>query len=430
MANALNIAIAGLGTVGCGMVRLIQQQQAVLQERAGKAIEIVAVSARDANKARDIALPAHTVWETDAVALAEHEDVDLVVELIGGHEGVAKELVEKALAAGKSVVTANKALIAHHGAELAALAEANRAGLRFEAAVAGGIPIIDAIQHGVAANHFSRITGILNGTGNFILTTMQQTGREFDDVLAEAQALGYAEADPSFDVDGIDTAHKLAILTSLAYGTRPQLEHMPIEGIRSITASDIAYAQELNYRIKLLGITEPLGQGICQRVHPCLVHRDLPMARVRGAFNAVQIDGSDVGRVLLEGQGAGAGPTASAVVSDILQLAHGTHLPPLSIAAEKLNPFVSAPMDALVGRYYIRLSVQDAPGVLASITKIFAAESISVQSLIQHEHRGDSPADVIMTTHETQEAAMQCALGQLKQLEAVMEPPQMIRIYS
>lgn len=426
MTEPLNIAIAGLGTVGCGVVQLLRDEAALLAQRAGRPIELVAVNACNKDKDRGIDLSG-VAWAEDALALATGE-ADLVVELIGGSDGVARQLVETALASGKAVVTANKALIAQHGAALAALAEAHGAALRFDAAVAGGIPVIDVMQHGIAANRFTRVAGILNGTANYILTTMQKDGRDFDDVLAEAQRLGYAEADPGFDVDGIDTAHKLAILTALAYGTQPDLAAVSVEGIRHITKRDMQYAAELGYTIKLLGLSERTEEGIRQRVHPCMVPLDAPIARIDGAFNAVQIEGHAVGRVLLEGQGAGAGPTASSVVSDIVQLARGESVPPLTLHSAALSALAAAPMQTLRGRYYLRLNLRDEPGVLAQITAICAREAISVESLIQHEHTPDEPARVVMTTHETNEAAMQNAVAAIGALESVLRAPQMIRM--
>jgi homoserine dehydrogenase len=426
MTTPLKIAIAGLGTVGVGVVKLLQQEAALLQARAGRPLELVAVNARSKDKDRVVTF-GDAQWIDDAQALAD-TDADLVVELIGGSEGVAKSLLEASLAKGKSVVTANKALIAHHGAALATLAEANNAQLRFDAAVAGGIPIIDVMQYGVVANRFTRVAGILNGTGNYILTTMQKDGRDFDEVLKEAQELGYAEADPSFDVDGIDTAHKLAILCALAYSTQPNLDAITIEGIRSVSALDMRYAAELGYVIKLLGVAEQTEYGIMQRVHPCMVPADAPIGRIDGAFNAVQLEGLAVGRVLLEGQGAGEGPTASSVVSDIVQIARGSQTHAFTLRAADLAPLTPAHMSQLQSSYYLRLSVRDEPGVLADITAICARERISVQSLIQHEHTPDGPAHIVMSTHETSEASMQKALAAIGALETVIQTPQMIRI--
>ncbi len=429
MTDAINIAIAGLGTVGAGTVAILQKQMTLLSARCGKTLALKAVSARDKSKDRGIALDDSVIWVEDATQLAAMEDVDMVVELIGGSDGVAKMLVEAALKNGKHVVTANKALIAHHGVALAQLAEENKVVLAYEAAVAGGIPIISTMRDGVAANHIDRVMGILNGTGNYILTTMQKTGRAFDDVLKEAQDLGYAEADPSFDIDGIDTAHKLAILTSLAYGTPVTIDGMHIEGIRNVSANDIRYAAELGYVIKLLGITEEWGEGVLQRVYPAMVPAGSPIGVIDGAFNAVQIDGSDVGRLLLEGQGAGAGPTASSVVSDIVQIARGVTYPPFTIPSSHLSDKPMVAMDAYEARYYMRLKVRDEAGVLADITAICAKEAISVESMIQHPVASDDDdAHIVITTHKTKESSMQNALQQMAELTSITKRPHMIRM--
>lgn len=427
MSTAMRVGIAGLGTVGAGTVSLLQENAALIAARSGRPIVITAVSARDKNKNRGLALEG-IKWVDDATELAQDDQVDVVVELMGGSEGPARILVESALQRGKPVVTANKALIAHHGVVLAALAESNNVMLAFEAAVAGGIPIIDVLRNGLAANHFKRIAGILNGTCNYILSTMKSESRDFDDVLAEAQALGYAEADPGFDIDGIDAAHKLAILTSLAFGTQVDVATIITQGIRHITKRDMHYAHELGYAIKLLGIAEQTPDGILQRVHPCLVPLKTPIAVVGGAFNAVHLEGNAVGRVLLEGAGAGAGPTASSVVADLLQIARGVHYHPFTVSSAHLLSQPPASMDDLVRGYYLRVQVADKPGVLADITSIFAKESISVQSLIQHSHLADTPAEVVIITHETLERSMQRALQQIASLASVVEAPYMIRI--
>ncbi len=320
----LRIGIAGLGTVGAGVVRLLQENAGAVAAHAGRPIAVTAVSARDPSRDRGVALSGLR-WVDDPVALATAPDVDVVVELIGGSEGPARALVQAALANGRPVVTANKALIAVHGAGLAA--EAGTTPLAFEAAVAGGIPVIKALREGLAANRISRVAGILNGTCNYILTAMHTHKQEFAAVLAEAQALGYAEADPSFDIDGIDAAHKLAILAAIAFGRPVAFDAVYVEGIRTISALDIAFAEELDYRIKLLGTARRHGDGIEARVHPCLVPRTAPLARVDGVFNAVVAEGDFVGRVMLEGRGAGAGPTASAVVADVIDIARGRFTP-------------------------------------------------------------------------------------------------------
>jgi homoserine dehydrogenase len=350
------------------------------------------------------------------------------VELIGGSEGPARTLVESAIAAGKPVVTANKALLAVHGAELAAAAEARGVALAFEAAVAGGIPVIKAIREGLAGNRISRIAGILNGTCNYILTQMRERGREFAEVLADAQKLGYAEADPSFDIDGVDAAHKLAILAALAFGRPVAFDAVYVEGIRRISALDIAFATELGYRIKLLGIASHSEAGIETRVHPCMVPQSAPIARVDGVFNAVVAEGDFVGRVMLEGRGAGAGPTASAVAADLIDLARNRATPVWGAAAEALSGAPSVPMSAHVGPYYIRLMVVDRPGVIADVTAILRDQGVSLESMLQ---RGRSPGEavpVVLVTHETKESAMREAVARIAALGTVMEEPTLIRI--
>lgn len=425
--TSLRIGIAGLGTVGTGVAKLLQGNKTLLAERGGAELELTAVSARSKQKSRDVVLSG-IAWCDNAIDIAQRSDVDIVVETIGGSEGVARELVTTALQNRKHVVTANKALIAHHGVELAALAEKNGVQLAFEAAVAGGIPILQALRTGLAANSFKRVAGILNGTCNYILTTMQKEGREFDAVLADAQAKGYAEADPSFDIDGVDAAHKLAILASLSYGTKVALDALYIEGIRHITRADIAYAAELGYRIRLLGVATQTKEGISQRVHPCLVPSDSPLGLTEGVFNAVQAEGDAVGRVLFQGRGAGGGPTASAVVSDLVAIARGERWPAFTYRTANLADAVRVPMEKHRCGYYIRLTVADEPGVLADITKIFANEKISVQSLIQHTHEDNMPAQVVITTHATLEEAMQRALTKIHSLERIIEKPMMLRM--
>lgn len=427
MSTPLRIAIAGLGTVGTGVAELLQRNNVIHAARAGAACKLVAVSARTATAERKSAA-GKAEWVQDAIDLATRDDVDLIVETIGGSEGVAKALVEKALANGKHVVTANKALIAHHGAALAALAETHNAQLAMEAAVAGGIPILQALRTGLAANTFTRVAGILNGTCNYILTTMQHDGAEFSDVLADAQAKGYAEADPAFDIDGVDAAHKLAILAALAYGATPAIDAVHIEGIRHVTQRDIRYADELGYRIRLLGIAAQGDEGISTRVHPCLVPNNSPLGLTEGVFNAVQVEGDAVGRIFLQGRGAGGRPTASAVVSDILAIARGERWPTFTVKASQLSGVAPVPMAQHRCCYYIRLTVADEPGVLADVTRIFADESISVKSIIQHTHDDTSPAQVVITTHETREQSMQKALKTIHELKRVIEPPMMLRM--
>jgi len=406
---------------------LLRANADIIAARAGRPIAVTAVSARDRSRDRGLELGGLR-WYEDAVALANDAGVDVVVEAMGGSEGAARALVEAALAAGKPVVTANKALLAIHGAELAALAESRNVPLAFEAAVAGGIPAIKALREGLAANHITRVAGILNGTCNYILTVMREAGREFADVLADAQKLGYAEADPSFDVDGIDAAHKLSILAALAFGRPVAFKDVYVEGIRNVSALDIAFANELGYRIKLLGIARQTDAGIEARVHPCMVPASAPIARVDGVFNAVVAEGDFVGRVMLEGRGAGEGPTASAIVADLIDIARGRATPVWGAASGALSDAPSVPMDAHHGCYYLRLMVVDRPGVIADVTAVLRDEGISLESMLQ---RGRSPGEavpVVLVTHETHEAAMRAALARIATLGAVMEAPAMIRI--
>jgi homoserine dehydrogenase len=337
-------------------------------------------------------------------------------------------VVTAALAAGKPVVSANKALLAVHGAELALAAEQAGVPLAFEAAVAGGIPVIKALREGLAGNRITRVAGILNGTCNYILTVMREHGREFADVLAEAQKLGYAEADPSIDIDGIDAAHKLAILAALAFGRPVAFDAVYVEGIRRITALDIAFAAEFGYRIKLLGLARRSRVGISARVHPCMVPQAAPIARVDGVFNAVVADGDFVGRLMLEGRGAGAGPTASALAADLIDIARGRTTPVWGAASEDLADVPSVPMEAHTGAYYLRLMVVDRPGVIADVTAVLRDQGISLESMLQ---RGRSPGEavpVVLVTHETRESAMRGALAEIGAMETVLEAPTVIRI--
>ena len=427
MNSPLRIGIAGLGTVGAGVVKLLAEHGRLLSVRGGRPLKVVAVSARSKARKRDIDLSGMR-WEKDPMALATAPDIDVVVELIGGSGGVARRLVQKALASGKHVVTANKALLALHGTELAALAEKKQRNLAFEAAVAGGIPIIKALREGLAGNRVKRLYGILNGTCNYILTTMRETGRDFDVVLAEAQAAGYAEADPTFDVDGIDAAHKLAVLTGAAFGARVDFAGVHVEGIRRVTSMDIEFAQELGYRIKLLGLARETRHGIEQRVHPCMVPLDTPIAHIEGVFNAVVVEGDFVGTTMFQGRGAGQGPTASAVVADLVDVARGRHMPAFVVPAEKLATKKASPMDRHVGAYYMRLMVQDRPGVIAAVSGALAKERISLESMLQRGRSESGEVPVVLTTHETEEAAMRRALARIAKLGAVAEEPCVIRI--
>ena len=429
MTNALKIGVAGLGTVGSGVVQVLAANGDAIAERCGLPIHLSAVSARDRGKDRGIDVSGAR-WFDDAVAMAADPEVDLVVELIGGAEGVARSVVETALSRGASVVTANKALVAHHGTALARQAEAEGAALAYEAAVAGGIPVIKVLREGLSANRIERVHGILNGTCNYILSTMRESGREFGDVLAEAQDLGYAEADPALDVDGVDAAHKLAILTALAFGCEVDFDALHVEGIRGISALDMEYAEELGYRIKLLGIAERRDGGVVQRVHPCMIETSTPLAQVDGVFNAVATVGDFVDRIVAEGRGAGAGPTASSVVADIMDLARGARLPVFGIPAKRLKRLPTLPMSEHVGAYYLRLMVVDRPGVIASIADVLRDEEISVEALLQRGRAPGEAVPMVIATHETTEAKLRRALEQILALKTTLETPRVIRIES
>jgi homoserine dehydrogenase len=427
MAQALSIGIAGLGTVGGGTLKLLSDNAALIAARAGRPITVTAISARDRVRDRGLSI-AGLRWFDDPVALAADPGIDVLVEAIGGSEGPARTAVETALALGKPVVTANKAMLAVHGAAIAALAEAKGAPLLFEAAVAGGIPAIKALREGLAANRISRVAGILNGTCNYILSTMRAEGREFSEVLAEAQKLGYAEADPSFDIDGIDAAHKLAILAALAFGRPVDFASVHVEGIRSVSALDIAFAEQLGFRIKLIGIAERTEAGVSARMHPVMVPVSSPIAHVDGVFNAVAFEGDFVGRVMLEGRGAGAGPTASAIAADLIDIARGRLTPTFGVAAGLLSAEPALPIASRQGAYYLRLMVVDRPGVIADVSAILRDHAVSLESMLQ---RGRSPGEavpVVLTTHVCQEAAMAAALKRIAELEAVIAPPAMLRI--
>jgi homoserine dehydrogenase len=426
--ESLNIAIAGLGTVGVGVAELLIKQSANLKKRSGCALNLVAVSSRDKSKIRDINLQ-NIRWFDDAIELTKQPDIDVIVELIGGSEGIAAELCERALAASKHVVTANKALIAHHGVRLAEIAEANGVQLQFEASVAGGIPIIKLIKEGLVANDYQKMIGILNGTCNYILSTMEQTGRSFADVLAEAQALGYAEADPAFDIDGIDAAHKLCILSAILFGTKPAISGLNCDGIRNITAEDIKYAKELGYTIRLIAATAKHDDKIELRVHPALLELGTPVSEVDGVYNAVHLFADAVGDVFIEGKGAGRYPTASAVVADIIDVARGNVTPAFLTPTKQLINADILPLDEHQSAHYLRMEVHDNSGVLASITKAFSDSNVSIARLIQHEMREAKAATIILTTHVTKERNIKNALKEINSHgDILLSPATLIRI--
>jgi homoserine dehydrogenase len=422
----LKIAIAGLGTVGAGVAKLLAANAGVIAQRCGRRIVVTAVSARDRTRDRGVDLSG-VAWFDDPVRLANEADAEAIVEVIGG-DTPSRAVIEAALARGRHVVTANKALLAVHGTALARKAEAAGVALAYEAAVAGGIPVIKAVREGLAANRIMRVYGILNGTCNYILSDMTRSGRPFAEALADAQALGYAEADPSFDVDGIDAAHKLAILSALAFGAEVDFASIHIEGIRAVGALDIAFARELGYRIKLLGLARMTEHGLEQRLHPCMIPENALIARVDGVFNAVVVEGDFVGNTIFEGRGAGAGPTASAVVADLMDLARGRRGAVFSVPAAQLKKPPQSPMQRHVGAYYVRLMVTDRPGVIADVSAILRDEGISLESMLQRGREPDEMVPVVLTTHPTEEAAMRQALSRIARLDSMHEPPRMIRI--
>ena len=436
MPKPLRLGVAGVGTVGVGVLTMLSAHAGQLAERCGRELQVAAVSARDREKRRGVDLTPFE-WFDDPRDLARSRDIDIFVELIGGEGDPAHSAVEAALDAGKHVVTANKALIAHHGLTLAERAEARSAALKFEAAVAGGIPVVKVLRESLLGNEVTRVYGILNGTSNYILTRMQHEGRAFEEVLAEAQEAGYAEADPTFDIGGQDAAHKLAILTSLAFGTRIAFDSIYLEGIEKIEDVDIRSADRLGYRIKLLSVAMKTDSGIEQRVHPTMVPKHTAIAEVDGVTNAVTIEADFVGDIMLVGPGAGSGATASAVVSDITDIARGVNGAPFLVPASRLAPYERAAMRAHEGGYYIRLSVFDRPGAFAAIAKRMAEQEISLKSIVQSPEEGSAaqpedgrgaPVPVVMITHRTTEAAIRRAFDAIEGDGHIDRPPKMIRI--
>jgi homoserine dehydrogenase len=424
MADPFRIGIAGLGTVGTGVVKIIQQNGGVVAERAGRPIEIVNISARDKKRERGVDLKSYKWASTDGVL----DGIDALVEVIGGSEGDARVLVTKALEKGIPVVTANKALIATHGYELAALAEKNKTSLRYEASVAGCVPVIKSLREGFAANTITAIYGILNGTCNYILTQMRETHRGFEEVLKEAQKKGYAEADPSFDVDGVDTGHKLAILTALAFGVKPDFKSVELNGIRQLSAVDIEFASQLGYKIKLLGIAKSIDGKIMQSVEPCLVPERSQIGMVDDVYNAVVVKGSYIETPMLTGRGAGEGPTASAIVADLIDLVRGHNTPTFGVPAAKLKDAKSIDRGQMESRYYLRLNVLDIPGVIAEVGAVLRDHKISVESLVQRGRDANKPVSVVLITHEAKHRDMVEACKLIGKLGFTKEKPCLIRI--
>ncbi|MBR9862588.1 MAG: homoserine dehydrogenase [Rhodobacteraceae bacterium] len=420
MSTTLRLGIAGLGTVGSGVIKIVQQNAALLTARSGCTIEVTAVSARSRGKDRGVDLSGYA-WEDDPTKLAQRDDVDVYVELMGGEDGPAKASVEAALAAGKHVVTANKALLAHHGHALALAAEKNRLNLRFEAAVAGGIPVIKALTEGLAGNKINRIMGVMNGTCNYILTRMENGGLPYEDVFEEANQLGYLEADPNLDVGGIDAAHKLVLLSSIAYGTQVDFKAAQLQGIGEISIDDIRAASDMGYRIKLLGLSQMTEHGLEQTMQPCLVPYNSPLGQLEGGTNMIVIEGDSVGQIVLRGAGAGEGPTASAVMGDVMDIARGLTLPVFGIPADQLVDTPSAQSQA-PSAYYIRTSLRDAPGVLANIARALGDANVSIDRLRQQNHEGDS-APVLIVTHPCKPSDVAAAIKGIKATgDATSEP--------
>ncbi|WP_170592837.1 homoserine dehydrogenase [Ruegeria arenilitoris] len=425
MTQALRLGIAGLGTVGVGVVKIVRRHAELLQARTGRPIEIVAVSARDAAKDRGVNLSGFA-WETDPVALAKRDDIDVFVELMGGENDPAKASVEAALASGKDVVTANKALLAIHGQALAEQAEAASRVIRFEAAVAGGIPVIKSLTEGLAGNDIKRVMGVMNGTCNYILTQMQSQGLGYNALFEECAQLGYLEADPNLDVGGIDAAHKLALLASIAFGTKPNFDGIEIEGIQHISLDDIHQADDMGYRIKLLGVAQRTPRGLEQRMQPCLVPSDSPLGQLEGGTNMVVIEGDAVEQIVLRGPGAGEGPTASAVMGDVCDLARGLRISTFGQPATSLVDSKPA-ITGLPAPYYLRLALLDKPGALAKVAAILGNAGVSIDRMRQYAHAEDT-APVLIVTHKTTRATLDVALEDLRTTDVVAGEPVALRI--
>ncbi|PXW81042.1 homoserine dehydrogenase [Ruegeria sp. P4] len=425
MTEPLRLGIAGLGTVGIGVVKIIRRHAALLEARTGRSVVITAVSARDATKDRGVSLKDYA-WETDPVALATRDDVDVFVELMGGHEGPAKLATEAALAAGKDVVTANKALLAIHGQALAEQAEANGRVIRFEAAVAGGIPVIKSLTESLAGNEITRVMGVMNGTCNYILTQMEATGRGYNALFEECGQLGYLEADPLLDVGGIDAGHKLALLASIAFGTKPAFDDVKLEGIQRIAIEDIRHAADMGYRIKLLGVAQRSARGLEQRMTPCLVPADSPLGQLEGGTNMVVIEGDAIDQVVLRGPGAGEGPTASAVMGDVLDIARGLRIATFGQPATTLSEEPAA-QTGLPAPYYVRMALQDKPGALAKVAAALGDAGVSIHRMRQYDH-ATTVAPVLIVTHKCTSTMLEQALEALAATGVVEGAPVALRI--
>ena len=426
MSSPLRLGIAGLGTVGIGVVKIVQNHAALLSARTGREVSITAVSARDRTRDRGAALSAYR-WEDDPMAIATADDVDVYVELIGGDAGVARDSIEAALRSGKDVVTANKALLALHGRALAELAESLGRVIRFEAAVAGGIPVIKALTESLAGNRITRVMGVMNGTCNYILTRMESAGLPYEAVFEEARQLGYLEADPTLDVGGIDASHKLAILSSIAFGTQVNFDAVEIEGIERVSIDDIRRASDLGYRIKLLGVAQMTARGLEQRMSPCLVPADSPIGQLTGGTNMVVIEGDSVGQIVLRGAGAGEGPTASAVMSDIVEIARGLRLPVFGQPTARLVAAQPA-RTAVPAAYYMRLELQDKPGALAKVAAVLGDAGISIDRIRQYGQHSPASVPVLVVTHKTTPEAIEHAIEAMPRTGVLVSDPVELRI--
>ncbi|WP_224815515.1 homoserine dehydrogenase [Hasllibacter sp. MH4015] len=425
MSDPIRLGIAGLGTVGVGVVKIVQRQAALLSARTGRDITISAISARSRGKDRGVKLDAYA-WEDDPVALAKRDDVDVFVELIGGEDGPAKDATEAALSLGKDVVTANKALLAHHGQSLAEMAEGNGSALRYEAAVAGGIPVIKSLTEGLAGNRITRVMGVMNGTCNYILTRMDEDGLSYQAAFDEADGLGFLEADPNLDVGGIDAGHKLAILASIAFGTRVAFGNMRLEGIGKVSIDDIRRAGDLGYKIKLLGVAQMTGRGLEQRMTPCLVPATSPLGQLVGGTNMVVIEGDAVDQIVLRGPGAGEGPTASAVMGDICDIARGLRLAVFGQPADSLVEATPANAES-PACFYLRLELVDKPGALAKVATALGENGISIDRMRQYDHDA-SNAPVLIITHRAARPDLDAALAALPATGVVAGDPVALRI--
>ncbi len=421
----LRLGLAGLGTVGIGVVKIVQRHADLIAARAGRPVVITAVSARDRTRNRDADLSGYA-WETDPVALAQRPDIDVFIEVIGGHDGAARASTEAAIAAGKDVVTANKALLAHHGQALALAADAAGRVIRFEAAVAGGIPVIKALTEGLAGNQIRRVMGVLNGTCNYILTRMQSAGLPYAAVFEEARQLGYLEADPNLDVGGIDAGHKLSLLAAIAFGTEVSFAAVELEGIGSVSIDDIRLAADMGYRIKLLGVAQMTGRGLEQRMTPCLVPADSPLGQLQGGTNMVVLEGDSVGQIVLRGPGAGAGPTSSAVMGDVIDIARGSRLPTFGRPAASLAKPIAA-KTAAPAAYYLRMTLIDKPGALAKIATCLGEAGVSIDQMRQYGHEG-THAPVLIVTHKASRGDIDHAVGLFAATGVLVGAPVVLRI--